>query len=48
MATSERSCFDILTEFKNSVMTENIPLQQKAVIEEQINILFNLLLGWCK
>lgn len=48
MEKSERSCFDILTEFKNSVMSGNIPMQQKLVIEEQVNILFSMILGWCK
>ena len=42
----EQSCFDILTELKSSIMTSEIPYQQKAIIEEQIEILRGLLWKW--
>lgn len=46
MPDFERTYVDILNELKASVGTDNIPLQQKSVIEEQIDILVNLLWKW--
>lgn len=46
MAESNRSYYDILNELRASVLSANIPYQQKVIIEDQINILRSLLFGW--
>lgn len=42
----ERTYFEILNELHGLVQSDNIPYQQKVVIEEQLNILQALLWQW--
>ena len=42
----ERSYFEILNELHVLVQSDNIPYQQKVVIEEQLDILQALLWQW--
>lgn len=41
-----QSYYDILAEMRKSVLSSEIPNQQKAIIEEQIEILRGLLWKW--
>lgn len=41
-----QTCHDILAELRSSILSSEIPYQQKAIIEEQIDILRGLLWNW--